>query len=169
MNLKILRIDSMKNKGLLFILIAVLSISCNQNVYYEKMDTIENETWSMNQKLVYEFDIKDSTQFYDIYFNVRNTTDYPYQNLYVFLNNQFPTGKEMMDTLGCNLCDPFGKWYGKGEGRIKENKFLLRKKVRFQKKGTYVFTVQHAMRDENLKGIASFGITFEHSKIEKNK
>lgn len=151
---------------LLFIFITT---SCNQDIFYEKMDKIPNETWNVNNKLVYEFEIKDSMEFYNIYINVRNTTDYPYQNLYVFLTNHFPSGIQMVDTLGCVLCDPFGKWYGKGNGNLKENKFLLRKQVRFQQKGKYTFTVQQGMRDEDLKGIANFGITFEHYKPEKKQ
>lgn len=144
-----------------------LLTSCNNHIFYEKIDTIKDETWNVNQKLVYEFEITDSTQYYNIYINVRNTTDYPYQNLYIFLTNQFPSGLQMVDTLGSILCDPFGKWYGKGSGRIKDNKFLLRKQVRFQQKGIYKFTAQQAMREENLHGIANFGITFEHYNPKK--
>lgn len=145
----------------------LLFISCKNDIFYEKMDTIKNETWNVNQKLVYEFEILDSLQYYNIYLNVRNSTDYPYQNFYIFLTNQFPSGLQIVDTLGSVLCDPFGKWYGKGSGRIKDNKFLLRKQVRFQQKGKYIFTVQHGMRDENLHGITNFGITFEEFKPQK--
>lgn len=158
----------MKRVLFFFLVFLITFTSCKNDVYYEKIDTIKEETWNMNHKLVYEFEITDSTQFYDIYFNVRNSTDYPYQNLYVFLTNQFPSGIKMVDTLGCTLCDPFGKWYGKGSGKIKDNKFLLRKQVRFQQKGKYIFSVQHGMRDENLKGITNFGITFEHHKPSNN-
>lgn len=151
------------------LLIIFITTSCKQDIFYEKIDKIPNETWNVNDKLVYEFEIKDSMAYYDIYVNVRNTTDYPYQNLYIFLTNQFPSGIQMVDTLGCVLCDPFGKWYGKGNGNMKENKFLLRKQVRFQQKGKYVFTVQQGMRDDNLKGIANFGITFEKFNPEKKQ
>lgn len=156
------------NRFLFFLIVLLVTFtSCKNEVFYEKIDTINDEKWNMDQKFVYEFEITDSTQFYDIYFNVRNAIDYPYQNLYVFLTNQFPSGLKMVDTLGCTLCDPFGKWYGKGSGRIKDNKFLLRKQVRFHQKGKYIFTVQHGMRDENLQGIANFGITFERHKPSK--
>lgn len=157
------------NRFLIFLIgLLVTFTSCKNDIFYEKIDTIQEDKWNINQKLVYEFEISDSTQFYDIYFNVRNSTDYPYQNLYVFLTNQFPSGLKMVDTLGCVLCDPFGKWYGKGSGKIKENKFLLRKQVRFQQKGKYIFTIQHGMRDENLVGITNFGITFENHISNKN-
>ena len=75
-----------------FIALMTLLTSCNNHIFYEKIDTIKDETWNVNQKLVYEFEITDSTQYYNIYINVRNTTDYPYQNLYIFLTNQFPSG-----------------------------------------------------------------------------
>lgn len=167
MNLKILKTDKMRYSIIGFFCIMILFASCKQDVFYQKMDSIEKEVWDVDHKLTYEFEIKDSSAYYDIYINVRNTTDYPYQNLYVFLTNQFPSGVQMVDTLGCILCDPFGNWYGNGNGRIKENKFLLKKQVRFQQKGKYLFTVQQGMRDDHLKGISDFGITFEHYKPEK--
>jgi gliding motility-associated lipoprotein GldH len=158
----------MIKKILFFLIVFIVTFtSCKNDVFYEKIDTIKNETWNVNQKLVYEFEITDSLQYYNIFLNVRNSTDYPYQNFYIFLTNQFPSGLQMVDTLGSILCDPFGKWYGKGSGRIKDNKFLLKKQVRFQQKGKYIFTVQQGMREENLRGIANFGITFEKYKSPK--
>ena len=80
---------------------------------------------------------------------------------YIFFTTEFPNGYVATDTLGCILSDPFGKWKGKGNGRIKDNRFLFKPKVCFHQKGIYRFTVQQAMRDDNLKGIANFGITVE--------
>jgi hypothetical protein len=39
---------------------------------------------------------------------------------------------------------------------------VLKPKVRFQQKGEYIFSAQQAMREENLKGIADFGITLQY-------
>jgi gliding motility-associated lipoprotein GldH len=113
----------------------------------------------MDSAFVYQFTITDSFQYYKFYINVRNSTAYPYQNLYLFFSTQFPDSTVSIDTLNCLLSDAYGRWTGKGSGRIKDNRFLLKPKVRFQQKGNYVFTVQQAMRDNNLKGITDFGIT----------
>jgi gliding motility-associated lipoprotein GldH len=66
------------------------------------------------------------------------------------------------DTLNCILSDAFGRWTGKGSGKIKENRFVLKSKVRFPQTGIYIFSAQQAMTDEDLKGIANFGITLQN-------
>ena len=145
-----------------FLLLAYTLFSCNQNSFYHKTDVFPNETWNAATTLAYEFTILDSLQFYNIYVDVRNSTDYPYQNLYLFFTSQFPDGSRFTDTLNCILCDAYGRWTGKGSGRIKENRFTLKSKVRFQQKGDYVFSAQQAMRDDDLKGITDFGITLQY-------
>jgi gliding motility-associated lipoprotein GldH len=116
----------------------------------------------MDSTLAYHFTILDSLQFYTFYIDVRNTTHYPYQNLYIFFTTKFPDSTVYEDTLNCILCDAYGRWRGKGSGRIKENRFVLKSKVRFQQKGDYLFMAQQAMRDKDLKGITDFGITLQY-------
>ena len=149
---------------LLFSVFALLCFfaSCNHKIAYQKMDHLSNETWNMDSILFYEFTIQDSLQYYDFYIDVRNTTDYPYQNLYLFFTTQFPDNTIFTDTLNCILSDAYGRWTGKGSGKIKENRFTLKSKVRFPQTGTYIFSAQQAMTDEDLKGIANFGITLQN-------
>jgi len=137
-------------------------VACNHKTFYHKIDVLPNETWNLDTILVYEFTILDSLQFYNFYIDVRNTTAYPYQNLYLFFTTRFPDNTIFTDTLNCILSDAFGRWTGKGSGRIKENRFILKSKVRFPITGTYTFSAQQAMRDDDLKGITNFGITLQY-------
>jgi len=175
MNLKILKINNfstMKIKlftVLIWVATAFFFASCNGKVFYEKIDHIDNEVWNVDSLLHYEIEITDSLQFYNIYINIRNTVDFETQYFYLFLTSEFPNGYIGQDTLGCILCDPYGKWTGKGAGRIKENRFLFKPKVRFDQKGIYKFTVRQAMRNDNVKGISDFGISlynFEKDNIK---
>ena len=136
--------------------------ACNHKTFYHKTYTLPNEVWDIENKLVYEFEIIDSLQYYNFYIDVRNTSDYPYQLLHLFFTTQFPDGEKFTDTLSGRICDAYGRWTGKGSGRIRENRFVLKSKVRFQQKGAYVFTAQQAARDSVLKGIADFGITLQY-------
>jgi len=136
--------------------------SCDHKIFYQKTDSLPNETWNLDTTFVYEFTILDVAQYYNFYIDVRNTTAYPYQNLYLFFTTQFPDGAVFTDTLNCILSDAYGRWKGKGSGRIKENRFVLKSTVRFPQTGTYIFSAQQAMRDDDLKGIASFGITLQY-------
>jgi gliding motility-associated lipoprotein GldH len=152
------------NRCFFFLLILFIgtAISCNQAPFYQKNDTLPNETWNMDSTLVYEFTILDSLQHYNFYIYLRNNTSYSYQNLYLFFTTQFPDSTVFTDTLNAILCDAHGRWAGKGTGKIKENRFLLKPKVRFPQKGTYIFSAQQAMREENLIGITNFGITLQY-------
>ena len=140
-----------------FILL-VCCVSCNKNVYYSDIQNLPDEKWDIKKPLTFTVDITDSMQYFDMYMHVRNTTDFQTQNFYVFMNTKYPDGHSEQDTLGFILCDKFGKWTGKGHGYLKENQFLFKPKVRFARCGTYTFTVQQAMREESLPGIAEFGI-----------
>jgi len=139
-----------------------LFISCNNNTFYHKSNTIPNEIWHKDSTFVYEFNISDSSKFYNFYFDIRNTVSFPYQNLFLFFSSQYPDGEIFTDTLNCILYDAYGRWTGKGSGRIKENRFAFKSKVCFPQTGNYFFTVQHAMRDTNLVGISDFGITLQY-------
>ena len=150
------------------ILFAGIMASCNHNTFYHKSIALPNETWNMDSILVYEFTILDSLQFYNFYIDVRNTTDYPFQNLYFFFTMLFPDGTQFVapDPLNCILSDSYGRWKGNGSGRIKANRLTFRlnqeEKVRFPQTGTYTILVQHAMREVDLKGITDFGITLQY-------
>ena len=159
-------------KHALFFAFAVLCMllfsTCSQRVFYEKNINITNEIWNKDTALTYKFEITDSLQYYDIFIDVRNSVDFETQNFYIFLTTIFPSGYIGKDTLGGVLCDNYGVWKGKGSGRLKDNRFLFKSKVRFAQKGFYTLKVYQAMRDDNLKGIANFGITlYEHK--EKNR
>ncbi|MEG2071277.1 MAG: gliding motility lipoprotein GldH, partial [Bacteroidales bacterium] len=78
-------------------------------------------------------------------------------------------GQIFQDTLGCILSDKYGNWTGKGNGRMKENKFLFKPKIRFVQKGTYKFTVRQGMREDQVEGISNFGISLYYYDKDKLK
>jgi len=141
---------------------SLLLFSCNQNIFYHKTDNLPNETWNIDHILVYKVNITDSLKYYNFYIDVRNTTDYPDQNLWLFFTTQFPDSTVFTDTLNCIISDAYGRWTGKGSGRIRDNRLVFKSKVRFPQTGTYTFSVQQAMRTDNLKGIADFGLTLHY-------
>jgi gliding motility-associated lipoprotein GldH len=154
-----------KNRNCAFfflILFAVIPVSCKHKTFYQKIDRFPSEVWNIDTLLVYEFTIVDSLQYYNFYVDVRNSIAYPYQNLFLFFKTQFPDSTVYTDTLNCILCDAYGRWKGKGSGRIKENRVILKSKVRFPQKGTYIFSAQQAMREIDLNGIVNFGITLQY-------
>jgi gliding motility-associated lipoprotein GldH len=125
---------------------------------------VDENSWDVNQKLKIDINIDDTSSTYNFYINVRNTADYKYSNFFLFIKTTFPDGKTAIDTLECILADISGKWIGKGNDKIIDNRILFKKDAIFPAKGKYVFEIEHAMRDKIISGIKSVGL-----QIEKNK
>ena len=141
-----------------------LFIACDSKRFYEENKVIPEGVWNRSNKIHFEVNNIDTTGHYTFFLNVRNSLDYPYCNLYLFLTTLFPDGNTGKDTVECQLAEYSGKWYGTGAGSVKFNRFLFQKNVRFNYKGTYTFEVEQAMRVTDLKGITDIGI-----RIEKNQ
>jgi gliding motility-associated lipoprotein GldH len=78
---------------LLFVLFAAagfLSTSCNNNVMHSESIHLKNNSWKASDTLFYTFNSKDTLSKYDFYFEIRNTTDYDMQNLYLFITAYYP-------------------------------------------------------------------------------
>ena len=135
-----------------------LASACDKSVFFNETVHLKNDEWKAADTLFYNFNSRDTLTSYNFYFEVRNTTDYDMQNLYLFITAYYPDNSYSRDTAECILAAPDGKWYGKGMGKHKDNRFLFRKGVRFRKPGNYIIAVNQAMRKETLKGISEIGI-----------
>jgi gliding motility-associated lipoprotein GldH len=143
------------------ILFAVMLSSCNQSIVYDEQVTIQDAKWYKGESARFSVEINDSLTAYNFYLTIRNTTDYRYSNLYVFLLTRFPNGNLSRDTIECMLADKTGMWLGKGWGSIKENTILLKQNLRFPLSGDYQFLIQQAMRVDTLEDITNVGLRIE--------
>jgi gliding motility-associated lipoprotein GldH len=149
------------NISILFAVGVFFLFSCDPNRVYEKNIAIDNGVWNKDSVVSFVMDIEDTLQPYNFYINIRNSTDYRYSNLYLFIDTYFPDETHARDTLEFILAGTDGKWFGKGFGKIKESTVLLRRGVRFPMSGKYRFTMEQAMRTENLEGIEDVGMRIE--------
>ncbi len=145
----------------LIITIQLFLFSCDTKSIYDKDKRIENSVWNRKDTMKFNVEINDTISLHNFYINIRNSTDYKYSNIYFFIKTDFPDGNNITDTVECTLADIDGKWRGKGIGKIKDNRFLLKKGIRFLQKGVYTFEFQQAMRVKNLSGIEDIGIRIE--------
>jgi len=147
----------------LFILLAFTAsiIACDSNRIFDDTLPIKENGWNINDVKVLTVDISDINSFNNLYINLRNTTDYKYSNILFFFRTQYPNQKISQDTIECIIAAPDGKWLGKGMGKIKDNRFLFKKGVRFPMKGVYKFYFQQAMRQKSLTGIKDIGLRIE--------
>lgn len=135
--------------------------ACNFNTLYDKAVDIPKGLWSVSNPVIFAFPVTDTLSSYSIIFTLRNNNNYPYSNLFVFVDTQSPNGHSRRDTVEVALADIKGKWLGKGIGGIWQNNFYFRKNIRFPQSGDYQIKLSQAMRDKNLEGIIDVGIKIE--------
>ncbi len=153
----------LKNIYVVFVIaLAFIISSCGNNSIYDHNQEINNP-WKAEQKAEFDFNISDTLSAFDFYINIRNTTEYNYSNLYLFIRTDFPDGRYAIDTAELFLADLQGNWLGSGIGEIKDNQILFRKHGRFPMKGQYKITFEQAMRTVELQGIESVGIRIDKS------
>lgn len=152
-------------KSFFFVIIttSLFFFSCNRGVVYHEYAIIDKAGWNKDSIYQFEMLIEDSLSINDFYINIRNNTDYPYSNLYLFVTTVFPNGHTTRDTIECILAGKDGRWLGSGSGRIKENKIMLQKSLRFPLKGIYNIYLEQAMRKSVLPGIEDIGFSVELS------
>jgi gliding motility-associated lipoprotein GldH len=134
--------------------------ACDQNQLYEKNVDFEGYVWSVRQKPAFTFDIADTTQRYDVYFNVRNASAYGYYNLYLKHTLTGPDGKPVSQLLHqMFLMDPqTGEPRGRGTGDIYDHQFLALPNQRFRQTGTYKLVLEQYMRQDQLPGLMAVGV-----------
>lgn len=150
------------NLGSVFVGVLLLMFlsSCNSQSFYDHNEVVPQK-WRSVDSLHFNFEVKDTINPYNMYINIRNTTDYKYSNIYFFMQIKFPDGRFSIDTLEVFLADREGNWLGNGLGKNKDNQVLIRKRGRFPMSGSYNIAIEQAMRTEQLIGIKSVGIRIE--------
>ena len=144
----------------LFFLSIVFS-SCDPKRIYDKFKDIKDGIWDRTEPIKFEVAINDTLSYNNVFVDIRNSGNYKFSNLYLFLSTIYPNQKISRDTVDCLLADNKGKWLGKGLGDLNDCRYLLKKGLRFHQKGIYTFEFEQAMRVEKLEGIKSMGIRIE--------
>ncbi|HSH51794.1 MAG TPA: gliding motility lipoprotein GldH [Bacteroidales bacterium] len=156
-----------KRNSLVLLFIVFLFISCDPHRVYEKNKEISDFKWELTDTIIFEVSIEDTINPHNIYFNVRNSSKYKKQNLYVFIHTEAPNSVSLTDTFECYLADDKGKWTGSGWGDLYDNQFLYKKNIRFPVSGIYTFKFIHGMRTEMLQHISDVGIRIEKVTIDR--
>ena len=155
------------NKFFYIFIISCFLISCSDpDVVYQNSKVIENNIWNKNDSVTFDFDINDTTDFYDFHFNLRTTNLYEWSNLFVFVEIRFPEGQHNTDTVEFLLANSVGEWTGVSSGSIINNKVLFINQKRFPALGTYRLTFNQAMRQDDLKEVMDVGIIIKKAVLK---
>lgn len=137
--------------------LTILFSSCDSKMVFDESHPISEHNWKSTDPARFEFEVKDTLALHNFYINLRNGENYPYSNLFVFVEMEFPNGKKSTDTVECVLADPLGKWYGDGSGSIYDSRILYKQDKRFPLSGRYKLNIYQGMRKEELPGIYDVG------------
>ena len=154
----------MKSRVLSAIVISLFIVACTSHDVYFQYNPVSIKGWSKDTMYVFHVPISDTAATYNVYVNVRNRGEYPYQNLWLFLKRTAPDKVLTKDSIECYLADNRGKWLGSGIGSIMEMPILYEQNVKFSQKGIYNYFIVHGMRDSLLAGINDIGIRIEKGK-----
>jgi gliding motility-associated lipoprotein GldH len=144
------------------LILVMASIGCSDKAVYDHVQTLPAEGWDFEDTIHFITPLSDTSQSYDILVHLRNTKDYTYQNIWLFLTVIAPTGSYQRDTLEIMLADETGRWLGKGPQSVNTMLAPYLKDVKFPYRGIYTFEIQHAMRDTILYNITDIGFRIQH-------
>ncbi|MCW5519998.1 gliding motility lipoprotein GldH [Aureitalea sp. L0-47] len=157
-------------KWLTCLLIFLVLASCTNDIVVSESRSLPGY-WDKQESLEFQIPQLDSLKKYNVFLNVRNTNDYPFNNLFLIVAMEFPHGKTLVDTLEYKMAFPNGEWMGEGIGSVKENKLWYKENVSFYEEGNYNITITHAVRNNgDVEGVSRLeGITDVGYSIEENK
>lgn len=141
--------------GLLMFVLA----ACGSDRIFEENIDFEKRYWHADSLAQFKFRVNDSTAEYNLYFNIRNTMEYPFHNIYIKYNLQDSAGNVLREELiNKNLfAEKTGEPLGDGLGDIFSHQFALVTGYEFPQSGLYQVNLQQYMRLDSLQGVVSLG------------
>lgn len=149
---------------IIFVFLSLLLLVCCNTNTESSYSVFEEDSWHADSIITLNHSVVDTITKQNLYLKIRHTTDFEYQNIFLFVDFQ-----EKRDTIEVTLSEKNGKWLGSGFGDIKEVEYCFAKEIIFNSKKTSNVTVEQAMRygDQpvitNLKGIIALGINIKKS------
>ncbi len=162
-------IQARHNQVGFYILIFLISVSCDRNRVFEDTVDFPAKTWQYDSTVVFDFVIEDVSLDYNLYYQIRNTIDFPKTRLFVTYFMEDSVGQILEQKLVFeNLFDAkTGQPFGKGFAGTHEHQFLIFNDYTFPYSGNYRMRLQQFMRDDVLEGIVSVGFRVEKSSGNK--
>ncbi len=151
-------------KGLLILAPLLVLFSCNRSRVYEQHVDFEEKAWLVQNKPEFEFEIKDHTKNYNLYYTIRNSLDFPFSRIFVNYSLEDSTHTQLRkELLSAYVFDQkTGKPFGdSGIGDLFDHRFPIITNYHFDKPGKYAITLEQFNRLDTLKGVLAVGVRVE--------
>lgn len=153
--------------SILFIVMLLMIVSCDKSSVFDEYKSVGN-AWHKDSIVTFELPQLDSKKLYNLFINVRDNDDYPFNNLFLIVSLEQPNKQVKVDTLEYQMTNPDGTLLGDGFSDIKESKLFYKDKENFTQKGVYKIHIKHATRQTgkiegvtSLPGISDVGFRIE--------
>jgi gliding motility-associated lipoprotein GldH len=138
---------------------------CTTIDLYEKYVTIPHHSWQSSFKPTLSFRIEDTSAAYQVFFIIRHSEKYNYNNIYINLQTRQP-GQDSTTSarFDLTLATQDKGWLGSGMDDIYEHRIPLtpsNEEFYFRKPGEYQFTIEQIMREDPLRQVYNVGLRIE--------
>ena len=154
-------------KSALCIAIALYSmtfVSCASHGTLEQTHAIPGHAWSSDNVPEYSFEITDTTSMHRLFFVIRHTDAYEFNNIWLVAESMSP-GDTAFTSQRFDLPLTRGdRWSGSAMDDIREHRILMyREPVRFRRSGRYRVRLHQQMRQDPLMHVMNVGLRIERS------
>jgi gliding motility-associated lipoprotein GldH len=151
--------NAMIKKLIIPIFIMVSLFSCKSDSVFNSYTAITDHVWANDSGVSFNFEITDTTHYYDLNFLLRIDDSYPFSNLYILYTMTGPSGRSKNVRQNFILADKSGKWLGKGYSNIFSYNEVVMKEIRFTSSGIYTVRISQHMRTDTLNGVHDVGFS----------
>lgn len=149
---------SLRNKLLVVVtLLSFIFSSCNHDEVYYRYNEIKDGEWGKNDTLFFNIDSIENG-IYDINVDISNNINYPYQNIWLLIQNNLADSTFQERVLELQIADKGGNWLGDGFGSLYQLSIPLRSKSKLDSVQGKQIKIVHNMKDDVLVGIERVGI-----------
>lgn len=129
--------------------------ACQTDLIHDQTLMPEEEGWSYNEPLTFDFQVQDTSLHYEFLLDVSHNRDYPFQNLYTRITTHFPDQSSQENIVSLELANQIGLWEGQCKGENCKLTIALQEKARFNQPGHYQLRFEQHTRQDSLPGINS--------------
>lgn len=154
--------SSFNKQVLLFILAFNGLTSCQDTqTVVDKNFEIAARNWSYTEKVQVPVVITNAKIGYNLFVNLRLTSQYKYSNIFLLIHFTGPDGKKVTERKEFTLARADGEWLGSGSGNLYSYQMLFKENYKFPAEGKYTFELEQNMRDNPLDYVSDAGVRVE--------
>lgn len=151
----------MRIKYSIALLIATCLFSaCSDDAIFDSAYSFDDRSWGQTELVKFDVDIQDTTEQYSLILTMRNTTNYAYNNFWIYLYVTTPDGKTSKTPYEIQVTNPDGSWIGTKSGTIVESKLVFRTSA-FKQAGVYSYTLEQGINKKEMPEILDIGLRVE--------